>query len=208
MLLRIKSEILLNDYIPSLDDILFGREEKKKYTQERIELDEEVPELIPRTPLPRARKVTLNELMSALGKAVSTESRRIRKFVSSRQQEIEAALTLPKKRINLRDQVRSVYSRLQSIFSSREGRVKFSDLAGKSKEEKVGTFVPLLHLDNQHKVVLEQEMHFDEIWVWLKEIYEKKNAALLELWKREAEEAEEEEDVGEIEDEKEENERK
>ena len=31
LLLRIKSEILLNHYLPSLDDILFGRKEDKKY---------------------------------------------------------------------------------------------------------------------------------------------------------------------------------
>ena len=34
LLLRIKSEILLNHYIPSLDDILFGKKEEKKYVQE------------------------------------------------------------------------------------------------------------------------------------------------------------------------------
>src|SRR3989338_8730978 len=59
LLLRIKSEILLNHYIPSLDEILFGKKEEKKYIQERIELEEEIPGLVPRTPLPRFRKVTL-----------------------------------------------------------------------------------------------------------------------------------------------------
>jgi len=57
LLLRIKSEILLNHHIPSLDDILFSRQEEKSYKQERIELDEDLPDLIPRTPLPRARKL-------------------------------------------------------------------------------------------------------------------------------------------------------
>src|SRR3989338_4821530 len=71
LLLRIKSEILLNHYLPSLDDILFGNKAEKKYTQERLELDEEIPELVPRSPLPRYKKVTLQELMMALGKAIT-----------------------------------------------------------------------------------------------------------------------------------------
>src|SRR3989338_6944318 len=81
LLLRIKSEILLDVEIKSLDEILFGKKEEKKYVQERIDLDEDVPDLVPRTPLPRFKKVTLEELMSALGKAITTESRRIRKVV-------------------------------------------------------------------------------------------------------------------------------
>ena len=57
LLLRIKSEILLNQYIKSIDEILFGKEEKSK-PLERIELDEDIPELVPRSPMPRFKKVT------------------------------------------------------------------------------------------------------------------------------------------------------
>jgi len=62
-LLRIKSEILLNKYIKSIDDILFGRKEQEKHVLERIELEEEIPELIPKSPMPRFIKVTLQELI-------------------------------------------------------------------------------------------------------------------------------------------------
>ena len=64
LLLRIKSDILLNEDLQTLDDILFGKKEEKTYSQERIELDEEIPGLIPRTPLPRFRKVTLQDRKS------------------------------------------------------------------------------------------------------------------------------------------------
>src|SRR3989344_168054 len=203
LLLRIKSEILLNVYLPSLDDTLFGREEKKSYSQERIELDEEIPELVPRTPLPRSRKVTLKELMSALGKAIHTENRRVERVVVARQREIEAALALPKRRINLKDQVSLVYGKLKEIFFNRDEKVNFNELVGSGagKEERIETFVPLLHLDTQHRAVLEQDGHGQDIWVWLKEVYDRKNAGLLELWRREVEEAmkEEEELKGEVE---------
>ena len=69
LLLRLKSEILLSKYIKSIDEILFGKKEEKKYVLERIQIDEnELPELVPKTPLPRYRKVSLDELMKALDK--------------------------------------------------------------------------------------------------------------------------------------------
>ncbi len=189
LLLRMKSEILLNEYLPSLDAILFGKKEEKKYVQERIELEDEIPELVQRTPLPRYRRVTLQELMSALGKAITTENRRIRKVVTAKQQEIETAISIPKARINIRDRISEVYSRLKQALFDKEERIPFSELVGKdgSGEEKIATFVPLLHLDNQHKVFLEQEKHLEEIYVWMKGHYMKKYSAELEQMQKEAE---------------------
>jgi len=190
LLLRIKSEILLNEYIPSLDAVLFGEKENKKYEQERIELEEDIPGLVPRTPLPRFRKVTLQELMSALGKAVKTENRRIEKVVTAKQQEIETAISIPKARINIGDRIKEIYKKLKGIFSSREERLAFSELVKESNnEDRVGAFVPLLHLDNQHKILLEQEGHLDEIYIWLKSMHEKKNSVELERMKKEADAA-------------------
>lgn len=188
LLLRMKSEILLNHYLPSLDDILFGKKEEKKYVQERIELEEEVPGLIQRTPLPRYRRVTLDELMSALGKAITTENRRIRKVITIRQQELETAISIPKGRINLKDRIKEVYDKLKERFKKSEEKVPFADIAGEGNEERVSTFVPLLHLDNQHKVLLEQEKHLSEIYIWMKEHHDKKFAEELEQMKKEAEE--------------------
>jgi segregation and condensation protein A len=191
LLLRIKSEILLNQYIPSLDDILFGKKEEKKYHQERIELEDEIPELVQRTPLPRHRKVTLQELLSALGKAITTENRRIRKVVTAKQQEIETAISIPKGTINLKDKIKEVYTKVKSFFADeRDSPVAFSELLGENennREERVGHFVPLLHLDNSSKVLLEQEKHLEEIYIWMKETHDKKFAEELEQMKKEAE---------------------
>ncbi len=190
LLLRIKSEILLNRDIPGLDDILFGKKEEKKYVQERIELDDEIPELIPRTPLPRTRKVSLQELMSALGKAFKTETRRIKRVIVDRQRVLDTADILPKHRINLREQINVVYKKLKGIVSGNGGeKVAFSSFAGEKTDEKVSHFIPLLHLDFQHKIYAEQEKSFDEIWIWLKEKYMEKHSDMLEQMRKEAEEA-------------------
>ncbi|MBI5804322.1 segregation/condensation protein A [Candidatus Pacearchaeota archaeon] len=185
LLLRIKSEILLNQYIPDLDSILFGKKEGKRYVQERIELDEEIPELVPRTPMPRFKKVTLQELMSALSKAVKTENRRIKRVITAKQHEIETAISLPKKRINIRDKIKEVYRKLVDVFSKREERISFSEFT--NGEDKIATFVPLLHLDNQHKVFLEQEKHLEEIYIWMKEHHDRKFSEELERMKKEVE---------------------
>jgi len=146
LLLRMKSEILLDQDLPELDAILYGRkDQEKKSVQNRIEFDENVPGLVPRTPLPKTR-------------------------------------------INLKDRIHEVYEQLRDIFSKQENKVAFSDIAGKTSEERIATFVPLLHLDNQQKVWLEQPGHLEEIWILLKHIYEKQNAVLLEQLRKEVEE--------------------
>jgi len=188
LLLRMKSEILLEEDIHNLDNVLFGKKEEKKYIQERLELGEEIPDLIARTPLPRAKKVTLEELMRALGNAITTENRRIRRVVVARQQELESALVLPKTKINLQESIRGVYGKLKEIFKERKHKLPFSELAGESVEEKIACFVPLLHLDTQHRIWLEQEGHLEEIWILLKHIYDEQHKVEREAMVKEVEE--------------------
>jgi len=190
LLLRIKSEILLNKYIKSLDDILFGREEKKEYARERIEIDEnEIPLLYPKTPLPRSRKVTLQELITALDNAIKTEGRRIKREISGKIRLRETAIVMPKRRINIHDKMREVYSKIKSLFKVQKPiqRLRFSELAGNDKEEKLLTFIPLLHLENQSKLWLDQERHFEEIWISLREIFDVHKGEIERELKRELE---------------------
>lgn len=175
LLLRIKSEIVLNEDIPSLDAILEGKseEEEQAYTQQRIELEGELPTLVPRTPLPRFRRVSLEELMGALSHAIATENRRIKKHIMFRQQEREVAISIPKRTVNLKEHIEIVYQKLIDSFSNRTSRLAFSELLHKgSREDRISAFIALLHLDTQQRVWLEQEGHFEEIWVWLKHLYE------------------------------------
>jgi len=173
LLLRIKSEILLNKHIKSIDEILFGAKEQKKHILERIELDEEVPILVPRTPMSRVKKVTLQELMDALNKAIVTENRRIKKEIINKNALREAGIAIPKRKFSIKDKIKEIYERLFGHFEENKGehKVTFTDFVGKNKEERIIAFAPLLHLENQKKVWLEQEAHFEEISIWLKEVY-------------------------------------
>jgi len=176
LLLRIKSEILLNKYIKSIDEILFGRKELKKHELERIGFDEDIPELIPRSPIPRFKKVTLQELIDSLNKAISTENRRIGKEILKTNALRESGISLPKRKFSITDKIKEIYDKLSGHFEKSDSkRISFSEFVGMEKEEKLIAFSPLLHLENQKKVWLEQETHFEEIYIWLKETYFKHN---------------------------------
>jgi segregation and condensation protein A len=177
LLLRIKSEILLSKYIKSIDEILFGKKEDKKYISERIELDEEIPMLIPRSPMPRFKKVTLKELIESLNKAIGTENRRIKKEIISRNALIESSFSLPKRKFNIKSKIKEIYGKLFTHLNGNDEKKKisFSEFVGNNKEEKIISFSPLLHLESQKKVWMEQEGHFEEVYIWLKETYLKHN---------------------------------
>lgn len=181
LLLRIKSEFLLNKHIKEIDDVLFQRTEEKKYTLERIEFDEELPVLLPKTPIPRFKKVTLQDLISALDKAMKVESRKINKEIQKKQAERLSYVDIPKiKRVNIGDRIRIFYAQLLTKFKNKEKKgelikLHYSEITGTDKEQRISSFLPLLHLSNRSKIWLEQEKHFDEIEIYLYEEFKKYN---------------------------------
>jgi segregation and condensation protein A len=189
LLLRIKSEILLNKYIKSIDEILFGKKEEKKYQTERIELDEEIPELIPRSPIPRFKKVTLQELINSLNKAINTENRRIKKEIINRNALRESGIALPKRKFSIKNKIKQLYTRLIIYFKDNKDmkKITYTEFIGKDKDERIISFAPLLHLDNQKKVWLHQPEHFEEINIWLKHVFLKHNPNPIEELKKELE---------------------
>lgn len=177
LLLRIKSEFLLNKHIKDVDEILFGRKKENIKIIEKIEIDEsEIPVLIPKTPMSRLRKVTLPELMMALNKAINTESRRIKREVAIKRAKKLSHIDIPQfKRIDLKDRIKQFYEKIISIIKGPEKpkeKLTYSELTKNEREEKIATFLPLLHLSNTKKIWIEQNNHLEEIWIYLFEHYE------------------------------------
>jgi len=177
LLLRIKSEMILSRYLKSIDEILFGEKEVKKNVLERIELDEEIPEIVPRSPIPRFRKVTLNELIESLNKAIITENRRIKKAIIDNNALRESGISLPKKRHNLKNRLDGIYGKITTYFkeNEKEKKVPYTHIVGEKKEERALAFFPLLQLENNGKLWLEQENPFEEIHIWLRHVFLKEN---------------------------------
>ena len=178
LLLRIKSEILLNQYIKSIDEILFGKKEfldSKKL--ERIELNEQIPELIPKSPMPRFKRVSLKELMEALSKALTTENRRIKKEIVKSSALREVGISFPKRKLNIRDKIKQIFSKI--IYSleedKNEKKINYNNIIGEEKHERIFSFAPLLYLEHQKKIWLEQNNHFGDIYIWERKTYLKYN---------------------------------
>ncbi len=183
LLLRIKSEILLNKYIKSVDEILFGDKNKDLradlQTGQVFEIfdKDEIPELIPKSPMPRLRRVTLQEIMDSLNKAISTENRRIKRKIIEKDRLRQTSFSLPKRKFSIKDKIKEIYGKLLKHLKEEEKKKKisFTEFVGKDKEERIISFSSLLHLDYQKKVWLDQEKHFEEFYIWLKEVYFRHN---------------------------------
>jgi len=204
LLIRIKSEFLLNKHIKSIDEILFGKKPEIKPQLERIEIDEsELPLLMPKTPLSRHRKVTLNELMLALNKAINTESRRIKREVAIKRAHKLSHVDIPKfKKIDLKDRIKQFYARILTSLKTKEAekpkeKIEYSKLVGKEKEEKLACFLPVLHLSNTKKLWLEQEDHLDEIWIFLYHYFEKNREKFIQDLEKDIEEMKHELEISE-----------
>ena len=167
ILLKIKSSRLLHEDLSEFDRLLTETGEMadeldfEEIGPERRE-EEKYP-LIPRTPQPRKRKVSIYDLVEALEKALEVKRRRVLNSIPP------LNLEAPKKTRDITMVIKDVYGRIKSFFyRNNSNKVLFSQLTpSQAKEDKVHTFVPLLHLTTQRKVDLHQEQHFGEIEIML-----------------------------------------
>lgn len=179
LLLRLKSELILNKYMRGIDEILFGTSDKseQKSSYERIELDEELPELVLKTPIPRYKRVTLNELIESLNKAIITENRRIKKTIVNQNALRETGIILPQRKEGISDRMKKLQSRLLAHFEANKShkKIPYDTFIGIEKTERALSFFPLLQLEMNGRVWLDQENIFDEIDIWMKKVYLKYN---------------------------------
>ncbi len=167
IMLKIKSDRLLNEKIASFDQQLFSEGETEEFEGFEDDLNKERlienPKLVAKTPLTRKKRVTLNDLVGALQKALEVDQRRtLRKL---REKEHIEKVKIPEKKVDITTLIKSVYERIIDFFKKKE-IVTFNELIpSERKEDKIMTFIPLLHLVNQGKVDIEQENHFGDIFI-------------------------------------------
>ena len=172
ILLRMKADRVFNQ-LQYLDEILNGKPEIEELPEaERYFISPgELPLILPRTPLPRLKKVTIDELMSALKKAIEVEERRHRRFESIFEAERDAAIVLPIHRINITQKIKELYGKIRAHFAKQgaeaEGLTFSMLLPSDKREDKIATFIPLLHLDTREIITLEQPESFGEIYISL-----------------------------------------
>ncbi len=169
ILLKIKTTQLVDKDIVKLDRF-FKNEESLYEVEEMIEqgMGEEAKKkdkfpLIPRNPQERNRKVSIHDLVKALQHALETK-----KKILAKMRPVKFAM--PSRKVDIMEVIRDVFHKLEYYSEKEEGsKISFNRLVPPraSRLEKVFTFVPLLHLENHHKVEMEQAKSFDEIFVTL-----------------------------------------
>lgn len=178
ILLKIKSNKLVGEDIEYLDRLIAEQDQEELLDfEEQLEPrpKEEIPKnLIPRTPLPRKRKVSIYDLMKALERALEVKRRRVLKSIPPMNIEI------PEKKRDISSIIKEIYGKIKVWFwEHRKDRLTFSKLIpSETKEDKIYTFIPLLHLTNQRKIDLFQQQHFGEIDIILRQTEEEVNKEL------------------------------
>ena len=169
-LLRIKSTHLVDHDISKLDALINEPEEYEDdfeddgfYAgEERQHRKPHEYTLIPRNPQPRSRKVSIHDLVQALQRAMESKRRKIAK-----DKPVKFTL-LPENHVDIFEVIQELYNKI-TYYAKKDPKKKltFASLlpprAGRM--EKVYTFIPLLHLENEHKVSTSQEESFGEIVV-------------------------------------------
>jgi segregation and condensation protein A len=174
LLLRIKSTRLVGDDLLEFDRLLASGENPNdlygeegfvegQLNQMGMTMGQGQTTLIPRTPQPRKRKVSVYDLIDALAIALNVRRRRILSQIQTR------TLDIPENKFDISQLMDDLYNVVvEFLMRDNSEKVAFSNLIpGEAKRDKVLTFIPLLHLTNSRKIDLEQKRHFEEIWVSL-----------------------------------------
>jgi len=163
LLLKIKSNKLLSEDITNLDLLINPPEEDEFFDDSFYDASGEkvgIPKLAIKTPQKRKRKVNVNDLINALQKALAVNQRKV--FRKMREKSHRHP-DIPVKDFDISALIKDVLDRIKDMFSRKE-RVTFTKLVkGDGKDDKIRTFVPLLHLDHQKRIDISQKEHFGEI---------------------------------------------
>ena len=171
LLLKIKSDKLVNEDISNFDALLYPSEETDFEIlggapgPDRRNYDK--PQLTIRTPMARKRKVSVEDLMGALKKALEVNQRRLIR----REGYQKVDIAIPERKIDISALIKDMYTKIAGFFTvNKQGKLTFTQLLpGERREDKILTFIPLLHLANEEKINLEQVEHFGEIDITLME---------------------------------------
>lgn len=161
LLLKIKSNKLVSEDLVNFDSLLYQQEEQSHEEIEQIDYSNiEIPPLAIKTPQARKRKVSVNDLINALQKALNVSKRKVLKRMEERNYKHPE---IPIKKVDITQLIKEIYDRILEFFKVKE-QILFSELVrSDKKEDKIYTLIPLLHLDNQNKINLIQKEHFGNI---------------------------------------------
>ena len=168
--LKIKSDKLLKEDIAMLDALIQPIDDADDILGMLDDIPGEIginatsdkPYLKYKTPQPRKRKVSVYDLIRSLEKALESEQKRsFRRILPAKK------VRLPQKQKDITLVINELFDKIKETLN----RVKvvwfYQLIPSDNKMDKINTFVPLLYLDFQRKIDLEQAEHFGDIKICL-----------------------------------------
>ncbi len=170
ILLKMKSDRLLYGDLANFDQQLFPQDDslldsEDDFVDKQQYRLSDFPQLLLKTPQQRKRQLTLNDLMSALEKALEVDERRnVKRLHDS---EVYREAVLPEKLYDITEMIKDVFDKI-TYHLRHKPTLTFDELVPSGERaDKILTFVPLLHLDGQQKIDLQQEKSFGTIYIKL-----------------------------------------
>lgn len=174
ILLKLKAERLRDDDLSALDRLMHSADEPIDLGLEDSTIDEPwsygpegKPQLVPRTPQPRKRKVSVYDLVEALEKALETDASRPI-YVAPK---VLDTIDPPEHHIDMSAIIRDVYDRIYGHYDNKKlkaTQLMFHNITRSTDpRDMVMTFIPLLHLENARKIQMDQTEHFGPIGIQL-----------------------------------------
>jgi len=166
ILVRLKSEYFDHNalvrkdyYLSELAGILNVLKQNKQEAIINVPQDFEI---IPNLSPTRFRKVTIDELVEALNQSMKVLNRKKERM---RQRKKIEKMKYKFKPFNIADKIKKLYSRINQLLSiKKEEEILFNELLEKkTKKDIIWTFIPLLQLANDNKIILKQEKEFGDI---------------------------------------------
>lgn len=176
ILLRLKSHKLITDDLSHLDRLIAMSEETEDAFYDEllsdaddqrvtVDIGDKKVTLVPRTPQPRKRKVSVYDLVEALEQALEVKNRR-----NILHEDLAQEVKAPEHYDDIDVIIAHVFEQIKQYFVEKQDvdSLKFSSLLKTGdRKEKLYTFSPLLHLSNQRQVELVQQKPFEDFDIYL-----------------------------------------
>lgn len=171
LLVKIKSNKLVEDDLAHLDNVLFPPQDELMDSLDDYGFKERpkigAHPLAIKTPQARKKKVTVHDLFAALERALEVNKRRILRRNAFWNFNKPA---IPKKEVDIFKLIEEIHQKIKAFFHKKE-RITYNKLLPEgnlTKRDKILTLYPLLYLETQDKISMSQAEHFGEIEVELK----------------------------------------
>ena len=179
LLLKLKSKRFVDEDISLLDQLISSSQQPDDEYLDMDDLDAEYDDsdiaaqitvgdeeytLQKRTPQPRKRKVSVYDLIGALEQAIESNKRKeLRKIPTLNIPQVN----VPHKNFDIVSSMDLVHKAVKDYFQINKTQpLSFSSLIpSESRNDKIYTFIPLLHLRNAQMVDLHQEEHFEDFYI-------------------------------------------